>query len=259
MKVRTNLLTQRIASGTPLLGAYVSFPSPEVVEFCGLVGFDWVFLDAEHCPISVECCYALVRAADAVGIPSIVRVPINEPSVILAYVESGVGGVIAPHISSASAAGSLVRSTRYWPDGTRGASSTTRAAGYGVVHDDAMAYFAATDQHVQPIALLEDEAAFSELDAIAAVPGVDIMFFGAGDLAMSMGLPGQVNHPRVRELIGSAVPVLRQKNKVLGTVAGSPSACKEAIQQGFQMITLSIGALLAASVRAFLAEVKDKS
>jgi 4-hydroxy-2-oxoheptanedioate aldolase len=254
--IRRNLLRERLATSIPLMGAYLSFPYPAVVEFCGLAGFDWVFIDAEHSSIGVETCASLVRAADAVGVASVVRVPTNEPSVILPYAETGVNGLIVPHVKSVEDAENLVQAVRYWPRGSRGFSSTSRAANYGITATPAE-YLGAVDRQTVPIALIEDQDALPVLDDIAAVADLDVFVIGPGDLSMSMGLPGGAADPRVQDRIGDATAKLLRHGKTVGTTVSSPDSAKHAVSMGMRMLVASVGSLLSTASRQFLEDVRS--
>jgi len=252
----SNRLRELLAENRPLFGAFVNFPSPPLVEFTGSCGFDWVMLDGEHEGMSVETCYELVRAADAVNLAAIVRVPSNRPEIILGYAETGVDAVLAPHVDSAANAEALVRSLRYWPTGTRGASSSTRAAGYGIGRS-AADYFSATAEHTLAAALLEDREAFEHVEDIAKVPGLELCALGPGDLAMSMGLPGQPQHPQVVSLIERAIPVLRDHEKLVILPASDGASAKEAVKKGARLVVASNAALLSRAIQGYLVEARS--
>jgi 2-keto-3-deoxy-L-rhamnonate aldolase RhmA len=106
--LRASLLHELINRGGVLIGVAPPFVSADVVEFFGLLGFDWILLDGEHGPVGVESCHSLIRAADAVGLATVVRIPANEPWLVLTYVESGADAILVPHIADAAAAEHLV-------------------------------------------------------------------------------------------------------------------------------------------------------
>jgi len=123
-----NPVLKRIKSGEVCHGVYISWPCPDLVEFCGHLGFSWAFIDAEHGSIGRETCENLVRACNIVGMVPIVRVPENNRAVILSYLETGALGIIAPHVNTAADALALVEAVKYAPLGKRGAGSGSRAA-----------------------------------------------------------------------------------------------------------------------------------
>lgn len=248
----TNKLRELLSENRPLFGTFANFRDASLVEYLGLAGFDWVVIDAEHEGTGVETTYHLVRAANAVGLGSVVRIPTNRPELALAYAETGVDALLCPHIDTPQAAVEFASSVRYWPDGARGAGSTSRAASYGFGWTPAE-YFGSNDQLTLAIALLEDEKAFAHLDEIVKVPGIDIFTIGPGDLALSMGLPGQSSDPRVVDVITKAVPIIKGSGKPLIMYAADPSAARQAIQLGATMVVTSVTALLRGSLKDFLA------
>jgi 2-keto-3-deoxy-L-rhamnonate aldolase RhmA len=258
MNFGINKLRQRLESQEVVVGAAVPFFTPELVEWCGLAGFDWVFLDAEHGPLGVETCYSMVRAADAVDMASIVRVPSNDPATILSYAESRVDGVMVPHVKRATDAEALVDSLRYPPHGSRGALSTSRAAGYGLTQAPAE-YFNDERRHAMALPLIEDEAAVPHAGAIADVTGIEAIFIGPGDLAMSMGYPGQPAHPDVTRLIDATVTSTAPLGVALGTTAANAEAALEVVERGFRIVLVSIGALMASATRELLTSLRHRT
>jgi 2-keto-3-deoxy-L-rhamnonate aldolase RhmA len=244
--MRRNLLREKLRAGTVLIGANLTFPSPAVVEFCGHLGFDWIFIDGEHGGVGVETCYSLVTAADAVGLASVVRVPSNDASSVLSYAETGAHALIAPHIVSASDAERLVRYTNYRPAGARGFFSTSRAANYGLTQT---AREWAEDNASKPltIAMIEDVEALDALTAMTTVPGLDAFFIGPADLAMSMGVPGGATDPEVQARVRGAAQHLKQLGKLVGTtfIEGG----QEAARNGVRLLAISVGGILAAGAR----------
>ena len=254
--MRQNLLRERIKRGGVLVGVAPPFVSPEAVEFFGLLGFDWILLDGEHGPIGVETCYSLIRAADAVGLATVVRVPANEPWLILSYAESGADAILVPHVVGAAAAEQLVRALRYAPDGNRGSMSASRAANYGVTQRPAE-YFAAVERHALPMAMIEDVEALENLDEIARVPGLDAFLIGPGDLAMSMGYPGGFDNPLVRDEVHRAASLLIAASKTVATVVADADSARRAIEAGVRLVTVSAGAVIARCTRETVEAIRQ--
>lgn len=252
---RRNRLRERLAAGDRLVGAYVSFPSPELVEFLGHAGFDWAFFDAEHGGIGLETCYSLVRAADAVDLPTVVRVPVNEPSQILRFAETGANGIMVPHVQGLEDAHRFVDALRYWPDGQRGAMSASRAANYGLTQT-AEEYFANTDARPLAVALIEDKQACQDISEIATAPGVDVFFLGPGDLAMSLGRPAQLDHPDVVAVLRETTQKLVAAGRTVGTIVPTAAAARAAFDAGMRLVIVSAGMLLGQQIKSFLAEAR---
>jgi 4-hydroxy-2-oxoheptanedioate aldolase len=253
--MRRNLLKERLRSGKVLVGANLTFPSPAVVEFCGYLGFDWIFIDGEHGGVGVETCYSLVTAADAVGLASVVRVPGNDASVILAYAETGAHALIAPHVASLGDAERFVRYASYKPLGNRGFFSASRAANYGLTQT-AKQWAEDTDSKPVTIAMIEDVEALEALTAMASVPGLDAFFIGPADLAMSMGVPVGATDPKVLAQVRNAAEHLMRLGKVVGTTFVDVEGGRQAARIGMRLLAISVGGMLAAGARPIVHGVR---
>ena len=251
MALLHNPLKERLAAGQTIVGPLLSFNSPELVELFGHVGFDFVLIDAEHNLVSPETCQHLVRAAETAGIVPLVRVPRNEPTAILPYLETGALGVVVPHIASAADAERAVSAVKYRPRGNRSAAGSSRPANYGLTQS-AADYFAAANAQTLVIALVEEVAGFRNLEEIGRVEGLDLLFFGDGDLAMDMGFPGQRDHPEVRKVVDDA----RERGLAAGFALGAPAVtgamAAEQARSGFRLVLVPALALVAHASRQFL-------
>ena len=177
-------LKSRIAGGEALLGTFLKTPHHHIVEVLASSGLDCVCIDAEHAPFDRRDIDACVMAARVSDFPVLVRTPTSAPDHILGALDCGADGVLVPHVRSATEARAVALSARYAPGG-RGYAGSTRAAGYGTVSmpDHNMASAAKT----VVIAQIEDAEALIEIDAIAAVEGIDALFVGRIDLTVSLG------------------------------------------------------------------------
>ncbi len=253
--MKGNVLRERLAAGDTLYGAFVSFHSARMVEFLGLAGFDWVLLDGEHEGAGIETCYELALAARAASIGVVVRVPVNRPDVLSGYADIGVDAIIAPHVRTPEDATALVSGLRFPPVGSRGAAGSSRAAGYGLL-TSAADYFTDQRRMPMPAALLEDVEAYDRLDGIAAVDGLEIACLGTGDLAASLGVPGQPGDPRIGEMVDRAVEVLTARGIHLSVAAGDPAAARRWAERGARLIMVPTVGLIASAARGFLAEAR---
>lgn len=174
-------------------GVTVQLPSPEIVEIAGAVGLDWVWIDAEHGSLGLEDIRHLIRAADAVGVDTIVRVPDGTPSYIQRVLDLGARGILVPHLRTPQDAIDLVRAGRYGPTGERGACPFVRSTAHYSLDWTADADRANAD--VLLLGLIEDPEGVENVEAIAAVPGLDGLSFGPIDLAVTLGLGSDPLHP----------------------------------------------------------------
>jgi 4-hydroxy-2-oxoheptanedioate aldolase len=252
--MRANAVKTKVLAGQPAYGFYTSIPSPELMEFCGHLGFEWCWLDAEHAPLSLEVAAHVVRACETAGVVPMVRVASNDPSHILGYLEVGMMGIMVPHISSPEDARRAVEAIRYHPSGHRGAGSQSRAANYGLTQT-APAYFEQANREVLVIPLVEERQGFESLPEILSVEGVDVIALGPGDLAMSMGLPGQSGHERVQALVKRAEEQVVAAGKALDALVANADEARQAVNRGARLISIGISTMLRQVGQAFLKSV----
>jgi len=226
------------AGGRLSLGPFLKLADPAVVEAFALAGFDHVVIDREHGPLSVESVQNLVRAAELRGIVPFVRVPRNDPSEILRVLDVGAVGVHVPHVSTAADARRAAAACRFHPEGDRGVCRFVRAAGYSSI--PAPRHFAAANQRTIVVLHLEGTAGLANLDQILSVPGADVVFLGPYDLSQACGVPGEVHHPRVLDLMRAAVQQARAAGVVVGTFVESPADAHTWIGLGVQYLCYSV-------------------
>lgn len=239
-------------------GVHLSFLCPEIVEFCGRLGFEWVFLDAEHTPLTPHLARELVRAADVVKLRCVARVPEVKASIIEGFLDVGVLGIMAPNISSAEEAQSLVAAVKFAPQGQRGASGKSRAANYGLAGSP-LDYYRQANQATFTVALIESQAGIDNLDAIIAVPGIDCIGIGPNDVGLSMGIETGMADPRVRSVVQSAQQRIKAHDKPQMAVVADAEQALAAAESGARLIAVPDMVLLATSARAILAATKGKA
>ncbi len=252
--MRTNLVRQKLKAGEVVIGCFVGFPSAEVVEICGLSGYDFVMIDAEHGPISPHDAYHMVLAAEATGTTPLVRVPRNDPSVILRYMDIGTAGVMVPQVNSLAEAREVVEAVKYHPHGHRGLAQP-RAATYGL-GPTLTDYAETANAETLVIVQFENITALEHVPEILKVPGVDVLLIGPSDLAQSMGYPGQLGHPEVQQVIEKVCDMCVGSGVALGTIAADAERTNQLIDRGFQMIAPSVTGLMAQWSRNYLTNVK---
>lgn len=185
---------RRLLARDALLGTFIKTPAIHAVEIAGAAGLDFVVIDQEHAPFDHVTVDALILAGRAAGIPVVVRVPGGEARDILPPLDCGAQGVLVPHVDSAARARAVVAEARY-RGGRRGFSNSSRAGQYGKL--GFQQHVAAGDASSAVMAMIEDVAALSGLDAIMAVPGIDAVFIGRGDLSCAMGADSTAAAPVV--------------------------------------------------------------
>lgn len=208
----TMMFKHRLNAGEPLLGTFLKTPHPHVVEVLASGGLDCVCIDAEHAPFDRAAIDLCVMAARAGGLPAIVRPASAAPHEILNALDCGADGLVVPHIRSADEAEELARVANYGPNG-RGFAGSTRAGGYGLV--SMTDHLAASAARTVVIAQIEDAEALDEIDAIAAVAGIDALFVGRIDLTVSLGCASP-DDPRVVAAVERIVDACRNAGRASG-------------------------------------------
>jgi 4-hydroxy-2-oxoheptanedioate aldolase len=215
------------------LGGWCAIPSAFTAEIVGRAGFDWVCVDTQHGPISVETMLSMLQALDAAAVPALVRVPRNEPSVIAHAMDCGAAGVIVPFVDTPEEAAAAAAAVRYAPAGAR-SFGPTRAA----LRDAA---FTTSNANTSALCLVQIETpeAVAAVELIAATPGVDGLLVGPSDLTLTMGVDvGDVRHAQFRDACQRVVAACQAAGIIPAIFCGSWDAIAVAREDGFQMIAV---------------------
>ena len=194
--MRENRVKRVMREGGLAIVSHVGFADPAVVEIIALAGFDGAFIDMEHTGFDLQLMGEMIRVADLTGITSIVRVPDNDPKLILRILDMGAQGIQVPHVQGLEGAKQAVNAVRYPPLGERGAAGSTRAAGYGSV--PWQDHMRSSNEEILLIAMTEDMKGISEIEEIAALDGVDLISLGPTDLSAALGITDPKD-PRLRQ------------------------------------------------------------
>jgi 4-hydroxy-2-oxoheptanedioate aldolase len=242
------------------LGVYLNFMSSDLVEFLGVLGFQWLFLDGERTAVTPSNCRDVVRAADLAGMFCMARIASANITEIEGYLDAGVLGILAPRISNAKQAEELVAAVKFPTVGRRRAGRFSRCSGFGVVDQGGLAnppgaahardsWTANTATFTA--AMLETQEGIEQLDEILAVPGLDYVALGPNDLALSLGCDS-AEHPRVKTLLDSARRRLQRTGRPrIALVTDNAGATAEAAQ-GATLIAIADATLLAEAGARFL-------
>lgn len=241
----------KLESGDKAYGIAVQLPSPEIVEAVGYAGYDFAWIDAEHGAFDAGDVRDLIRAADAVGIDSLVRVANHEPTAIQHALDLGATGIIAPDVRDVAQARAVASAAHFAPTGTRGACPCGRAVGH--LSEDWPSDYRRMDADVLVFGIIEHPAGVDEVEAIAHEGGLDGLMFGPFDLAMSLGLGGDVAHPDIQKLHNRVVEATR----AAGIEYVTPNAAWESDLEASRIIPVAgdRAALVSTFVR-LLAEVQ---
>jgi 4-hydroxy-2-oxoheptanedioate aldolase len=209
----SNRLKHSLASGKLSLIAG-NHETTDMIDLAGSLGlFDGVWIDMQHGPVTVESLPDMSRAADLWGMTSLVRVRANDPTIIGLTITAGVHGVIVPHVNTRAEAERVVDAVKFPPLGHRAASGGRRSYGRSAAEHQRIA----NDETFVAV-MIEDIAAVENLREILTVPHIDMFFVAHYDLALSMGLGAEVEHPRLVEAYDRAVELVVAAGKVAGAV-----------------------------------------
>ncbi len=236
--MRENTLKAAMQEGKIAIGPFMKFTDPAAVEIAGFAGFDFVIIDTEHGPISIETAQNLIRASEVAGITPIIRVRENNPSLILRALDIGAQGVEIPQISNKEDALKAIKAAKFSPQGERGVCRFVRAANYSSL--ERYKYFEFSNKEMMVIAHIEGVEGIENLEEILTVRGLDVIFLGPYDLSSSCGVTGQVNHPVVIKKMEEAVKLSRKANVAVGTFVDNIEDAKKWINAGVQYISFSV-------------------
>lgn len=219
------------------VGIFSKTCDPAFVEIMGYAGLDYVIIDLEHGPNTIQTAQNLIRAAQIGGVFPIVRVKENCESVMGEALDIGAGGLQIPQISSKSEARAAIERVKFYPEGRRGVCRFVRAASYSA--KDRFEYFNDANKSVI-ILQIEGKEGIDNIDGILDVPGIDAVFLGPYDLSQSLGLTGQVSHPAVEEKMLDIIKKCNERNITAGTFADTPENAKKWRKNGIKYIAYSV-------------------
>ncbi|UTW10824.1 HpcH/HpaI aldolase family protein [Marinobacterium rhizophilum] len=233
--LQLNPLKQKLAAGEAVCGMLNSVPSPWLVEMLGYAGYDFVVLDMEHLSVNPETLEHMIRAAESAGIAALVRVPGVDPGAIGRALDAGAQGIVVPRVNDASEARAVVAAARYQPQGQRGVTGG-RTTGFGTL--PLADYLARANAETLVVLMIESRAGVENLDAIVQVPGVDWILEGALDLALSLGVGPDAQHPQVQQAIARVAQQTRRAGLRFCAIPRVPGQFEHWREQGVDTFLL---------------------
>jgi 4-hydroxy-2-oxoheptanedioate aldolase len=238
-----NRFKQALAAGSKQIGLWNSLASAVTVEVIAGAGFDWLLVDMEHSPNDLPLVHGQLQAMAAYPTCApVVRPPWNDMVAIKRLLDLGVQTFLIPYVQNAEQAAAAVRHTRYPPHGVRGFASASRATRFGRIPG----YWQRAHEQICVLVQVETAEALSEIEAIAAVDGVDGIFIGPGDLSASMGHLGQPSHPDVIRAIEDAVRRIGAAGKPSGFLTGDETLARRMLDLGCQFVAVGADVVLLA-------------
>ena len=230
-----NPFRRRLAQPGAPLGTWLMSGAASTAEAMGRAGFDWLLVDLEHVPMDEKDTLAVLQAIAGTDACAVARLAANEAVLFKRALDMGAQTVMVPFVDSAQAAARAVSYAKYPPQGVRGFAAVHRASGYGTARD----YGQRANDSVFTIIQLETPQAVAALEEIAAVPGVDALFLGPGDLSANMGHIGNIAHPDVQAVIADVARRCRAVGKPCGIVGPTPQMVGSFVQLGYDFVAVA--------------------
>jgi len=232
--MRINNVKKIWRDGKPAVGAWLSIPSGFSAEVMAHTGVDWLCIDMQHGCIDYSDVVPMLTAISTTSVTPFVRVPWNEPSVIMKVLDAGAYGVIVPMVSNRAEAERAVAACRYPPTGMR-SNGPNRALLYGGAD-----YQKNADKEMACIVMIETLEGIEKMEEIISTPGVDAAYIGPTDLALSLGLPAVMDNedPKHVAVVTRILETCKKHNVIAGIHTASSKFTQRFIDQGFQMVML---------------------
>jgi 4-hydroxy-2-oxoheptanedioate aldolase len=229
---------------------------PKIVEMIGLHGgFDAVWLDQEHAGLSLAQLEEAGRAARAVGLDTFARIAPTDYATVMRPLEAGVGGIMAAQVRSAGQAAEVIGWARFHPLGLRGVNGTGVDGGYGRL--PMPDYLRRANEETFVAIQIEHGAAVDEVENIAALPGLDLLFIGPADLSQSLGIPGEWEHPQLWQAIERVARAAGVHRLPWAILPPSPAQAQRCLNLGCQMLSVGLDVwALQRGLASFLAEYR---
>lgn len=233
--MRSNHVKHKVQNGGVSIGTFLfEFNTTGIGRIAAEAGAEFAVFDMEHTGWTLETIRILVATTRSTEMIPLVRIPATEYHFVARVLDMGAMGVMVPMVESAAQAATAVAAAKYPPEGRRGAA-------FGVAHDDytggdIIEKINTANSETLLIAQIETAAGVRNVDEIAAVAGIDVLWIGHFDLSNSLGIPGQFSHPHFHDAVVQVLSACRQHGKTPGFMAGDIASGKKLLDQGFRMI-----------------------
>ena len=231
-----NWVKAKINAGEAVLGTLMNSYNADIAEILGAAGLDFIIIDCEHGPGSPESVVNCVRAAELRGMSPIIRVTEDTRTGILRYFDIGAHGILVPQIEGAKQAEQVVKHSKYSPYGFRG-MAMPRASSWGMDEDG---YMEAANEETMIIIQCENAACLNEIEKVAKVPGVDVVFLGPYDMSQALGVPGQTKHPLLLDARKRILSAAEEAGVAAGIFVTAIEDALMAKKEGWKLILMGL-------------------
>ena len=245
MNIRKNKIKHKLSNGDIATAVMTPMPiTADLIEYMGPYGFDGVWIETEHAAIDFADIPDMTRAAELWNMTSIVRLNLNLPGVIYRTLDEGAQAIVMRHVDTKLQAEEVVKAAKFYPLGARG--NYTSRQGIGVEN-----FAQKANDETMIVVLIEDILAVNNLKEILEVDHIDVFYVAPGDLAQSMGLLGQPNHPEVLKTVDKALTQIQDAGRVAGTLVNDDSV-ESYLEKGVKFVTTAIAPWLEKGAKDFL-------
>jgi 4-hydroxy-2-oxoheptanedioate aldolase len=254
MFIRPNKTKAKLKQGLPVYGVLATSDDLQFAELCGVAGFDYYMLDAEHGLMDPAQVVNVIRACERLEMTPMVRIGSKDPKLVLQYLDAGMMGVMMPGLESVEEVQMLVDAIKYPPVGKRG-MGISRASGYTDYAGSAAPEFInLSNEQTMVIIQFEDQKLLGIFSALCSVKNLDVCVVGPRDLSLTMGFPDGANHPEVQTVIDQAIAIMQANQVVAGITATTRADAAKQVARGAQMILVAAQALILSASKEFLPE-----
>lgn len=241
MDMCINPFKKALVEGRPQIGLWVGLADPYAAEALALTGYDWLLIDGEHAPNDLRQVLAQLQAVAPYPVHPIVRPVIGDTALIKQYLDAGVQTLLVPVVETAEQAAELVRAMRYPPRGIRGVGSAlARSSRWNQIDG----YLHKADAEMCLLVQVETRIGLENLNAIAAVEGVDGVFFGPADLSASLGYLGQPGHAEVQQAISDGIAAVCAAGKAAGVLTADENLARRYLEAGALFVAVGVDTTL---------------
>lgn len=248
-------LRAAVLAGERLIGVFLNMGSAVSAELCAQAGYDWGLIDLEHGLGSEGPLLHELQALELGGAAALVRVEAGTPLRLSRALDKGAAGVVVPRVRSAAEARQVIDWVRYPPDGSRGVATSARAAGYGALAHHRVRE---VNETITTVIQIENEQALAEVEAIAAVDGVDALFVGPNDLTHALAIPGRFDDARYIESLEKVAAAAAAAGKAAGILLRGPAELEWHAHLGYTLLAMgSDSGLLAKAAQGAVASLRE--
>lgn len=248
-------IRERVLSGEFMAGAWCNLGSSITPEMASTMGYDWVLIDQEHGPGDNITLLHQMQAISIGGAAPMVRITWNEMPRFKRALDLGAAGIMVPYVQNRQEAELAVSSMRYSPTGLRGVAGSPRATAFGANFSE---YYASANEKLLTVVQIETGEAINNLEEIATVDGVDVLFVGPTDLSISLKMPGQFNDPEFIKILEKVCQVALSNGKIAGILLPGTALIKVVHGLGFSFVAAGTdGGIVMAGLKNTLNEFKN--